>query len=75
MGSLSAIFFLWVGCFFFSFDEEACNFVSIEVVVVVLLCVSVFMKEEICTIKVVGLIPTKSVHIANALAGPYSALK
>lgn len=45
------------------------------VVVVVLWFVSVFMKEESGTIKVAGLIPTKSVYIANALAGPYSAIK
>lgn len=62
-------------------DEEACNFVSIALmflkraVVVFLLCVSVFVKEESGTIKVVGLIPTKSVYIANALAGSYSAIK
>lgn len=42
---------------------------------VVLLCVSIFMKEESGTIKVAGLVPTRSVYIANALAGPYSALK
>jgi len=46
-----------------------------QVVMEFLLCVSVFMKEASGTIKVVGLIPTKSVYIANALAGPYSAIK
>lgn len=33
------------------------------------------MKEESGTIKAAGLIPTKSVYIANALAGPHSAIK
>lgn len=46
-----------------------------EVVVVFLWFVSVFMKEVSGTIKVAGLVPTKSVYIANALAGPYSAIK
>lgn len=50
-------------------------FLKEMVVVVFLLCVSVFLKEESGTIKVVGLIPTKSVYIANALAGPHSAIK
>lgn len=40
-----------------------------------LMYVSKFMMEESSTIKVVGLIPTDSVYIVNALAGPYSAIK
>jgi len=45
-----------------------------QVSIVFLMCISEFMKEN-GTIKLVGLIPTKSVYIANALAGPDSAIK
>lgn len=46
-----------------------------QVAVVFLICISEFMKEENGTVRLVGLIPTKSVYIANALAGPCSAMK
>lgn len=73
--SLSTIFVPW----FFPMRKHVilCQLMFLKemVVVVFLLCVSVFLKEESGTIKVVGLIPTKSVYIANALAGPHSAIK
>lgn len=63
-------FFFWIrNCLIL------CPLMLLNEVVVVLWFVSVFMKEESGTIKVAGLIPTKSVYIANALAGPYSAIK
>lgn len=72
--SLSSVFFPWF--FWMRRHVILCPLMfPKQAVVVFLLCVSVFMKEESATVKVVGLIPTKSVYIANALAGPYSAIK